>query len=230
MPAVTPDQGIALPVGTDLASVVAALANTVASIETRLNLRYANAADRLARHPAGIEGECSDLAAENWADSFDGAAWISRTARGYRGMKVRTTDAAAINNSVALVNDATMVVPLLAAGTFIFGGELFYDSSTIADVKLAFTWPGAPTASRWGLMGRNSGTTTNIDAPVTSVSGTAQALGSLGVGTTTWGKFFGIIVNTGAAGNLQAQYAQNTADPTDLRIRAGSRLWVLQVA
>lgn len=229
MPTNTPDQQITLPAGTDLAAVVAAMQNAVADIELRLNLLYTNAADRTARHPVGTEGECSDLAAENWADSYDGANWISRTARGYRGYKVRTADAAAINNSAVLVNDATLVIPIEAAGDFVFGGEIFYDSATAADFKMAFTWPGAP-AQQWGGMGRNTATATNIDAPVVTASGTSAAFGSMGVGTRTWVRFAGFIRNTGVAGNLQLQYAQQVADPTNLTVRAGSNLWALRVS
>lgn len=233
MPTPTPDQGIVLPVGGDLAAVVAALTNTVAGLETRLNLRYANAADRTARHPVGIEGESSDLAAENWADSFDGASWISRSARGYRGMKILNADATAINSGTtgtALVNDPTLVVPLEAAGNFSFGGEIFYDGPTAADMKMAFTWPGAPTASRWAAMGRDATTTTNIAQAVVIVSGTSATFGALGVGTPAWVTFAGYIRNTGVAGNLQLQYAQAVADAGNFTVRAGSRLWAMKVS
>lgn len=229
MPTTTTDQQITIPVGADLADVVAMMASAIADIQTRLNLRYANAADRTARHPVPIEGESSDLAAENWADSFDGANWISRTARGYRAYRVRTTDAAAINNNTALQNDAVLVAPIESAGVFVFGGEVFYDASAASDFKMAFTWPGLPTVSTWGVLGRDAATTTNITAPVATASGASQALGAVGVGTRTWATYRGVLVNTGVAGNLQMQYAQQALDPTDLRVRAGSSLWVLRV-
>jgi hypothetical protein len=233
MPTPTPDQGITLPVGGDLAAVVTAMQNAIATIETRLNLRYANAADRTARHPVGVEGESSDLAAENWADSFDGSAWISRTARGYRGMKILNADATAINSGttgIGFVNDPTLVVPLEAAGSFAFGGLLFYDTPTAADMKMTFTWPGAPTASRWGATGRDATTTTNVAQSVVIVSGTAAVFGGLGAGTPAWVAFDGYIRNTGVAGNLQLQYAQNVADAGNFTVRAGSRLWVLKTS
>lgn len=229
----TPDQQITIPQGADLADVVAMIANMVADIETRLNLRYASAADRTARHPVGVTGESSDLAAEGWADSFNGTNWISRTARGYRAMKTRVTDAAPINSAgtgVALQNDAVLVAPIEAAGSFLFGGALFYDSPTAADMKMAFTWPGAPSHVRWGAMGREAATATNIAAPVTIASGTSQAFGGMGVGTPTWLNYAGFIRNTGAAGNLQLQYAQQVADPGNFTVYAGSNLWVLRVS
>lgn len=229
MPADTPDQQITLPVGTDLAAVVTAMQNAIADIETRLNLRYASAADRAVRHPAGIEGECSDLAAENWADSFNGAAWISRTARGHRAIKIRTANQV-VNNSIALVNDNTLFAPLEATGTFIWDADIYYDSATAADAKFAFTWPGAPPAVRWGGLGRNIATNTNVEALTTTASGTALAFGSTGVGVVTWLRMSGFIVDPGAAGNLQLQFAQQVADPTDLILRPGSRLKLLKIS
>lgn len=233
MPADTPDQQITLPQGADLADVVTMMASAIADLETRLNLRYANVADRLARHPVGIEGERSDLAAESWADAYDGTNWISATARGYRALKYRTTNATAINSGTTgttLVNDAVLVAPVEAAGDLLFGGVVFYDSPAAADMKMAFTWPGAPTVSRWGGMGRQAATATNIDAPVAVASGSALAFGGNAVGTLTWVTFEGFIRNTGVAGNLQMQYAQNTADAGNFTVYAGSRLWVLRAA
>jgi hypothetical protein len=232
MPTPTPDQGITRPVGADLAAVVTAMQNAIADLETRLNLRYTSVADRTARHPVGVEGESSDVAAENWADSFDGAAWISRTARGYRAMKILNADATAINSGttgIALVNDPTLFSPLEAAGSFAFGGLLFYDTPAAARMKLAFTWPGAPSASRWGAQGRDI-TTTQIAQSVIIASGTAGVFGGLGVGVPAWVHFEGYIRNTGAAGNLQLQYAQSVADAGNFTVRAGSRLWVLKTS
>jgi hypothetical protein len=233
MSTVTPDQGITIPQGADLANVVAAMANAIANLETRLNLRYTSVADRTARHAVGIEGESSDVAAENWADSYDGAAWISRTSRGYRGMKILNADATAINSGTTgttFVNDPTLVVPLEAAGSFLFGGHLFYDTPTAADMKMTFTWPGAPTASRWGATGRDPATTTNLAQAVIIVSGGTAAFGGLGAGTPAWVQFEGYIRNTGVAGNLQLQYAQSVADAGNFTVRAGSNLWVLKTS
>lgn len=234
MSTVTPDQGITIPQGADLADVVAALVNAVANLETRANLRYLSVADRTARHAVLTEGESSDVAAEDWADSVNGAGvWISRTARGYRAIKVLNADATAINNGTtgaAFVNDPTLFCPLEAVGSFAFGGRLFYDTPAAADMKMTFTWPGAPTASRWGATGRDIATTTNISQSVIIASGGAAPFGGLGVGTPAWVNFEGYIRNTGAAGNLQLQYAQNTADAGNFTVRAGSLLWVLKTS
>lgn len=228
MSADTPDQQITLPVGADLANVVAMMQSAIADIETRLGLRYASDADRTARHPVGVAGEISDLLAEARADSFDGTGWISRNARGLYGLKIRNTNLPAINNNAALAPDPVLAVPIGATGEYAFGGEIFYDCSAVADLALAFTWPGAPTQARWGGMGRNAVTQTNVEANVQTVSGTKLAFGGNGVGTLTWMQFFGFIKDPGVAGTLQLLEAQNTAEVSNLIIYSGSRLWILK--
>lgn len=223
MSTVTPDQGIIIPVGTDIADNPQAFVDMIAGVESRLVLRYTNLANRTALHPVGVEGQISDLAAENRMDAFDGLAWMSQAQRGLYARRMRTTNAAAIVNNT-LVNDAVLVVPLDVTGTFRFYGRIYYDASTVADFKLAFTWP-AVTASKWGLMGRDATTATNITAAVATASGTAVAAGGNGVGTNTFVDFDGYIT-TSATGNLQAQYAQNTTEATNMTVQSGSWLQV----
>lgn len=228
MPADTPDQQITLPVGADLAAVVAMMQSMIADVETRLGLRYASDADRTARHAVGTAGESSDLLAEARADSFDGTGWISRTVRGLYAHKQYNVDKAPINNNAVLANDAVLVVPIGAAGEFVFGGEIFYEATIVADMQMAFTWPGAPTKSRWGGIGRQPTTATNIEASVQTVSGTKLAFGGNGVGAPSIVTFVGFIKDTGVAGNLTTQFAQNTAEVSNLNIYAGSRLWIMK--
>jgi hypothetical protein len=228
MPAVTTDQGIALPVGTDLADVVAAMINQTVGVESRLNLRYANVADRLARHPVGIAGERSFLLAETRGDAHDGTNWISAAHQNYFARRRRTADATPIVNNT-LVNDAVLVATLETNARFNFGGIIFYDASTVADFKLAFTWPAGVTA-RWGMTARNVATNTNYDPQSTTVSGTALTAGGNAVGTVTFVQYEGYLVTTGTGGNLQTQYAQNTTEATNMTVRAGSNLWVMREA
>lgn len=229
MSTTTPDQGITRPVGGDLADVVAAMLNELTQLESRLALRYTTFADRAARHPVAVEGELADLATENRRDAYDGANWVSATARGYYARKRRTTNAAAINASTVLVADATLTVALGEAnGTYAFGGRIWYDGSTAGDFKLAFTWPAATTLSKWGFLVGNATTATSVDRLVSTASGTALAAAGLGVGTNTFVDFEGVITLGATTGNLQAQYAQNTSDATNLTIQAGSNLWVMR--
>lgn len=229
MSTVTPDQGIIIPVAGDPANNPQAFTDMIAGVESRVVLRYPTLGQRTALHPVSVEGQISDLAAENRMDAYDGASWISQTARGLYARRMRTTNAAAINNSIALVNDAVLQVPLDVIGTFRYYGRIYYDASIISDFKLAFTWPTvAASGSKWGLIGRDAGTATNVTAAGTTTSGTAVPAGGNAVGTMTFVDFDGFLITT-ATGTLVTQYAQNTLDPTNLTVQFGSWMEVLKV-
>ena len=230
MSTTTSDQGIVIPVGTDAADNPQAFIDQTAGVESRLVLRYTNLADRTARHTAPVEGQLTDLATEDRMDAYDGAAYISATVRGLHARRMRTTNAAAINNSVTLVSDATLTVALDVTGTYRFRGRIYYDGSVAGDFKLAFTFPAvAANGAKWGLLGREAATATNVTALVATASGTAIAAGGSGVGTSTFADFDGFI-NITATGNLVTQYAQNTLDATNLTIQFGSWLEVAKVS
>jgi len=224
----TPDQGIVEPVGGDPANNPTAFNSQIGGIEPRLVRRYTNLADRNARDLAPGTNGVTALATEARMDAYDGSSYISLAARGRYARRMRTSNAAAINNSTVLVSDAVLVVPLDVIGTFSFRGRLYYDSSATADIKMALTFPAvAANGAKWGLLGRNSVTNTNIDTPVATASGSALAAGGNGVGTTAFFEFDGFITIT-ATGNLQVQYAQNTADATNTTVQFGSFIDVIK--
>jgi hypothetical protein len=228
MPTNTPDQQLTRPVGPDGANNPLAFTDFIADVETRLVLKYTNLADRTARHTAPVVGDRTDLATEARADVYNGTAYISAAARGLYAQRMRTTNAAPINNSTTLVSDAVLTVPLDELGTYSFWGRIYYDSSSIADIKVAFTFPAvAANGAKWGLQGRDSGTATNFSATVATASGTALAAGGVGVGTNTFLEFNGFI-NITATGNLVTQYAQNALDATNTTVQFGSYLDVMK--
>lgn len=228
MSTVTPDQGIVIPVGTDAANNPTAFVNMIAGVESRLVLRYTNLANRTALHTAPVEGQLTDLAAENRMDAYDGATYISATSRGRYARKMRTTNAAAINNSTALVNDAVLAVTLDVTGTFSFRGRLYYDASATSDIKMALTFPAVvANGAKWGILGRETATVTNINTPVATASGSALAAGAVAVGTNSFFEFDGFIT-TSATGTLQVQYAQNALDATNLTVQFGSFIEVIK--
>lgn len=231
MPTDTADQQITRPVGGDLADVVTAFTNAIADLETRLVLKYTNFADRASRHTVPIEGDDSDLAAEDRADTYTGSTWISRTARGFYARKMRTTNAAAINNSTVLVADSTLTVALGEANrTYRFGVRLYYDGSTAGDIKFTVVFPAGTTLSKWGVITGDQATSTNVSRTVVTVSGNTAAAAGLGVAANTFVDFEGVLILGATTGNLQVQYAQFAADATNLTIQAGSELWVLCTA
>jgi hypothetical protein len=87
----------------------------------------------------------------------------------------------------------------------------------------------AANGSKWGLIGREAATATNVTAAATTGSGVAVPAGGNAVGTTTFVDFDGFLTTT-ATGTLVTQYAQNTLDATNLTIQFGSWLEVLKVS
>lgn len=229
MPVNSPDQQITTPVGTDAADNPNAFLDQLADYENRLVCRYASVADRTARHAVSIENEISMLADLDRAEIYDGTNHISLLTRSYSTFARRVSDAAAINASTVLVSDAVLLAPLVINASYYWDLVIFYDSATAADFKVAFTWPAGATA-RWGLMGLGTPGATDMVASTATASGTAIAVGGLGVGTGTWCKAEGSIDTAGTAGNLQTQYAQQTSDPTNTTVRSRSVLRVYRVA
>lgn len=231
MSANTPDQQITYPVGTDLADNPTAFLDMLADVETRLVLKYTNVADRTARHTAPVENDLTGLATENRYDVYNGAAYVSLTSRAYHSYTRRTADAAAVNNSVALVSDAVLVGAVDTGATYQWDATIFYDSSTTADIKFAFTTP-TFSSMRWYLMGiatTASGNEGDVRVATVNVSGTASQVGGIGVGTIIPVRIEGFITTT-AAGNIQLQYAQQNLDATNTTVRNGSYLRIWRVA
>jgi hypothetical protein len=227
MSTVTTDQGIVIPTGSDAADNPQAFIDMIARVESGLVLRYTTLANRTALHTAPVEGQITDLAAESRMDAYDGATYVSLATRALYARRMRTTDAVPIVNNT-LVSDAILTVPLDVTGTFRFYGRIYYDASTVADFKLAFTFPAvAANGAKWGLMGRDAATATNITAAVATASGTAIPAGGNAVGTATFADFDGFITTT-ATGSLVTQYAQNTTEATNMTVRFGSWLEVVK--
>lgn len=232
MPTNTPDQQITIPIGTDAADNPQAFIDQIADVETRLVLKYTTTADRAARHTAPIENDLTGLSTNNRYDVYDGANYVSLDARSYHGFAVRTVNGTAgtglVNNTTVLVNDPLQVVALDSGARYMWEAMQFYDSSGTADIKFAFTTP-TFSSMRWGGIGVATAGLTDIQVGTANASGTAIAYGGNGVGTTLTLKIEGYIVTT-AAGNLQLQFAQQVADPTDTVIRNGSYLKVWRMS
>lgn len=233
MPSNTTDQQITLPIGADSADNPVAFIDQTADVEPRLVRTYTNEADRTAKMLALVENNISGLAAEDRVEVYNGTNHISLYSRGIFANRFRTVDAAPVNNSTVLVPDAVLVVALPTAGRFQFELVLFYDSSTAADFKVAFTIP-AGAVTRWGGVGPSTAVSSGVGTGQFSVaigSGTTITYGGSGTGTanTLVIPIKGNVLMGGTAGNLQVQYAQQTADPTDTVVRAHSRLHVWRV-
>jgi len=221
MPTNTADQGLTLPIDADTADNPVAFTNYTGGVENRLARRYTNEADRTARAGGVTENAVTALAAEDRVEVGDAANWVSLAKRAYYLYAVRTTDAAAINNSTALVSDGVMTATLRAASTFHFEGELVYSSSTTADIQIAALFPAGFSVARFNAFGADPGTTTSWKSASTTASATGLSFGGNGTGTVNSLRFSGFLT-TVAAGTFAIQYAQNTLDATNTVVRASS--------
>lgn len=229
----TPDQQITIPVGGDAANNPLAFTDMIADVETRLVSRYTSEADRTARRPVPVEGELSYLADVNRNEVFNGSVYVSQYTPSLFTAVNRSADAAAIVSSTVLVNDTTLVSALPTAGTFHWESIIFYDSSIVADFKVAYTVP-AGALMRWAGQGPSTaiaaGSVGDGQFGSANASGSALAYGGGGVGTVLMLILKGSVTMGGTAGNLQTQYAQNTSDATSTTVRARSRLEVWRVS
>jgi hypothetical protein len=216
MTTIDPDQGITLQVGTDPANEPSAQLAEFAGLLTRMNRLYTDEADRTARMLTLTEGNLSHLSASDREEIFNGVNHISlRTRANFQSVR-RATDAAVINNSVALVNDAVMTTVLPAVtGIFRFRDVIVYSSSQAADYKIAYTWPGTAWWGGDGIAVGAGGTTGDGQFAVTTVSGTSAAFGGAAVGTRLLLTVEGEVTLAGVGGNLVLQYAQQTLDATN---------------
>lgn len=140
--------------------------------------------------------------------------------------RIRTSDSSAVNNSDVLVSDDVMTASL-AVGTYIAEGMILYNADADADLKLRFNTTGTMTAvgTCFSLTGTatTSGTGTistlmranNSDFTV----GAADSSGNLNLSCA-----YRLIITVTVAGVFTVQYAQATANASNLVVMAGSYL------
>lgn len=134
-----------------------------------------------------------------------------------------------VNNSVALQDDDTLVLPVAANEEWEVDIKLLIQAvSAAADWKVGFSGP-AGAAFYWGPEAREAATFYWTPKAVAATPDTLLTLAdSLLVGssanTITGLHLMGIIRNAGTAGNLVLRWAQNTATASDNKVLAGSVL------
>lgn len=138
-----------------------------------------------------------------------------------------------VNNSTTYQADDALYVAVEAGATYDLEGFVVYDASTVADAKFSVTTPSGATVT-WRLDGPNSG----AGSPDSVNPATFRALstgggwpvGGVGVGTKVAARIVGTVVVSTTAGNVGIQWAQNTAEATDLTVRSGSYLTLRRIA
>lgn len=227
MPTDTSDQQITLPVGADAANNPTAFTNFVADVEQRLLRRYTNEADRTARMLTVTENDVSTLATENRVDIYNGANHISLYERAVFGVGRLASTQTLTASSTTLQNITGMVVAMPTSGVFSFRGVFYYNVTTAADIKFAFTIP-AGASIRWGGLGAatSGGAIGDGNWFTTTGGGNSLSFGGGGIGTVMMCIVEGEYFTGGIAGNLQLQAAQNTSEASVSTVVDGSRFEV----
>ncbi|MBI4496319.1 MAG: hypothetical protein HY689_00235 [Chloroflexi bacterium] len=140
---------------------------------------------------------------------------------------VRKTSDETVNNSNTLQNDDELFHALAANEVWEFRCLILrsYTDGT-PDIKVAFTVPTGATLT-WRTVTRAAGSATTDETPV-GASGSAASQES--IVSPMLMVLEGLVINGANAGNLQLQWAQNTAHASDTKVLANSVLILHQLA
>lgn len=132
-----------------------------------------------------------------------------------------------VTNSTTFQNDDELLIPVLANTQYFIEFFLIYDSIQAADIKIQWTAPSGSTFD-WTHGGLGTSATAST-GPVSRNYRTLADTGTIGgpaaaSGTNAVIPGEGRLVTAGSTGNLQLQWAQNTANATGSIMRARSVL------
>lgn len=150
--------------------------------------------------------------------------------RGF-GAFVRKTADETVNNSDVLQDDDELTLPVAANATYVVDCWVVYDSNTTPDIKFAFTGPASATME-WTTNALGSSAAGGTGSTTTTRATIAGNLpcGGVGAGTRVVATIRGLLMTAGTAGSLTLQWAQNTADATETKVRANSWMRLVRVA
>lgn len=142
---------------------------------------------------------------------------------------VRKTADESVTSSVALQDDDSLLMALAANEVWHVKFVVIATSaSATPDIKMAFTIPAGATM---GLMSPVIRADTDAAWVIKYVaSGTAPFAVQLVAGDLTATEISGVVTNSGTAGNLTLQWAQNTSSATATTVKANSTLWAVKLA
>lgn len=222
MSTTTTNQQIVIPVGTDVADNPDAFVDMIARVENRLVQRYTSNADRAARNPTPATNEMSIIDGNTWYDRYTGTKWLPCTPIS----AVKTSDQTLTASSTVLQNVAALVVPAPVANTrYALEAFVFYDATTVADIKFTFTLPAAAEL-RFGGSGPAVGLVGSTgDGNYSGIFASGPlVLGGAGAGTFLCAHLYGSLDIAGTTGNVQMQAAQNTSEASVTRVLSSSWL------
>jgi hypothetical protein len=134
-----------------------------------------------------------------------------------------------VNNSTTLQNDNHLFLPVEASAEYEMHCLLAYSGSSPADLKVLFSVPaGAIMVGMGSILPVNATSQSDISS-VPYGHNSSEIWGTFGAGTQV-GVVTGTVVTAGTAGNLQVQWAQYSAVPSDTDVHAHSFLRLTRMA
>lgn len=226
----TPIAGLPSPQLTDSPNIETAVGGLASAVDSLLVPRYATTANRDAAITAPVFGSMAAVSGTGELYMYTGTAWVSARAR----WKFKTV-AEVVTGSATIQNDDDLVASVEASSSYQYRAILFATHSTTGDIKIAWTIPAGSTHARlcYGTTSDGSG---SASAAYTAVSVTNRSRGSatensydLTTSHNVMIEEYGVLTTAGTAGNLQLQWAQNSAAGTTT-VAAGSSLQIWKVA
>jgi len=150
-----------------------------------------------------------------------GGAWVKivATAPSVIVSKVRKTADQTVNNSAVYVNDTHLVLPVAGNETWDILTVLKFITGGVPDLKLRFIIPAGSSITAYSMNLIANGAVwgaTDFDFTGDKKINGSGATGVIG--------FRALYIGAGSAGNVQLQWAQNTADVSDTKVLIGSCL------
>jgi len=130
---------------------------------------------------------------------------------------VKLTETQIVNNSTVFVNDDTLFVALEANRVYSMLLLLAYRSQATPDFKITYSVPAGATGGFGTIQSNFQQVEFGTKNIVNSTNNADMFHGDIG-----------LVEMGGTAGNLQLQWAQNTANVSDSRVRIGATLIVYE--
>lgn len=153
----------------------------------------------------------------------DHSAVLSSLSSGFA--YVRKTGDETVNGSDVLQNDDALLFAIGANEVWEFEFVLQTDSGTTPDFKHGISLPAGAT-----LLGVASLFSTALAHTISTITGAAVSSGGAGAGTNLPLVLKGVVVNGANAGTVQLQWAQNTANASDTKVKANSYVFARRLA
>lgn len=139
---------------------------------------------------------------------------------------IRKTTAQTINNSSTLQNDDQLFAPLAANERVVFFATIRHVGNATADIKFTFTGPSGSSGSHvFPNAYIDTGDTLGTPLPQ-GFTGTSSVAGASGARVQL---IIGLATTGATAGNLQFQWAQNTATAVDTTVQVDSSLLIWRI-